>query len=606
MSLIIIVLLLTNIYTSFAPTLSIQRGIDDYEYIIITTEALKGSWDDFVAFNKRRCLRTKIVTIESINETGYGKDSPEKLKNLLKKEYTDHNILYVMLGGDDKISTDNQILPDAITHRGYSAEVKDFGTDPIRDEDIAADMYYETLDGQELEDLDWELFCGRFPADDTTELRRMIHKTMKYSEAPITGVLKNSMLVGQKLWANINGGTVYGTDGLTLLIGDCNKHFTTAGFDSLWQQIILKERGSSWTKNTLINHINSGVHVLNHIGLSSNMRTMKMDRSDIGLLQNNAFFIGYSDHCYIGSFDNRRVSYSGTFNTGHYEQDCFAEEFTVGTKFGAVAFVCPARFYFGDNGWLSNDATNGVDLRFRRYFYDALFGQKIHHLSTMLAQAKWINRQEILVSDPNTPPYYGQMAFVCFQLNLLGDPALSFWTEKPKTWIKVNWQFDGKVFTFDTKCPYTWVALCGKDGTIIATQLTGEDGACKIDDTDVADYFTQHPHSDLRVRIKAHNYFPYFSGQTAIHTRADDQGFTLERLSQTATAITFTVTTMNSMPVTIALYNTRGALLKVVATEEISPSSLKICLPLQKLSKGIYYLRCSSGGLQYVKKVVLQ
>ena len=55
-------------------------------------------------------------------------------------------------------------------------------------------MFYETLEGQELEDLEWELYAARFPCDDATELQRMIDKTIGYSKEPETDVLKTSVL----------------------------------------------------------------------------------------------------------------------------------------------------------------------------------------------------------------------------------------------------------------------------------------------------------------------------------------------------------------------------------------------------------------------------
>ena len=59
------------------------KGVDDYEYLIVTTEALKNSWGEFVDFNQRRCLRTKVQTIDYIKANIPGADDADKLAKRL-------------------------------------------------------------------------------------------------------------------------------------------------------------------------------------------------------------------------------------------------------------------------------------------------------------------------------------------------------------------------------------------------------------------------------------------------------------------------------------------------------------------------------------------
>ena len=57
------------------------KDADDYEYLIVTTEALGNLYGDFFEFNKRRCLRTRVGTIDYIKANYPGNDDAEKLRN---------------------------------------------------------------------------------------------------------------------------------------------------------------------------------------------------------------------------------------------------------------------------------------------------------------------------------------------------------------------------------------------------------------------------------------------------------------------------------------------------------------------------------------------
>ena len=255
----------------------------DYEYLILTTEALKDSWDTFVAFNKKRCLRSKIATIEDIIESVSGATPADKAKKYVKQEYDAHSIVYVMLGGDDNYTTNNTPLDDAIPHKSYYGEFYDYGiaSEHFIDKDIAADMLYECLDGDELEDLAWDVYAARFPADDPTELNTIINKTIKYSEQPVESAIKKAVLAGEYLWANINGGYCYGKECMVLLRGDVvdKNNFKTNCIPDSWSFTELFDRDKSWSTSDMVNAINGNLHMVHHLGHSSNTKIWKMSIS---------------------------------------------------------------------------------------------------------------------------------------------------------------------------------------------------------------------------------------------------------------------------------------------------------------------------------------
>ncbi len=582
-----------------------KAGPNDYEYAIITTEALKNSWGDFVEFNKRRGLRSKIETIQNINSNFPGQGA-EKLKAYLKQEYKDNNITYVMLGGDDKITTNNQVLSDAIPHKGYSAAFKDYGTDPISDRDIAADMFYETLDGEELKDLEWELYAARFPADNNTELQRMISKTISYSEKPVNSSIKKCIISGEYKWKNINGGSCYGKDQMVYLYGKTSKNgYTTTGFPSSWTKKLLYEKDRNWSKADMINAINSGQNIVFHTGHSNNFMIMKlsMSQNDVARLNNTSYYIGYTTGCYPGSWDNRKISFNASFTTGHYADDCINEEFMCGTSKGSVAFVSNTRFGLGDNGRASHDGTDGSTIRFMRYFLNAIFDEKMHHIAVMHAYSKWINKEAILVTDVNKEPYFGQMAYCAYELNVLGDPALSIWTETPQTLTPDHPTSiaDGN-FSWDSKKPYCWVALLDKDGKdIVCAQQSGKDGKITIsNDAQLAAYVTANPTGKMKINVKAHNFLPY-QGEVKI----DASAITNKKIAELKSSIALSKTRISfKLPgdehAQVSLYNAKGV---QVLTKAFQGQAGMVSL--SGLSNGIYHLHIESKSVQFTDKFVL-
>ncbi len=586
-----------------------QRGVDDYEYFIVTTNALKDSWDDFIAFNTRRAMRTKIETIENINATVTGNGPAEKLRNYIRTEYENHNIVFVMLGGDDNITTANQLRPDAIPHKSYFAEFKDYGTDYIADTDMATDMYYECLDGEGgIEDLEWEVYAGRFPVDDAAELQNIIAKTIAYSENPVASVIQKTIMASEGSWSSVMpGGFEYYIEQVK---GDCNKHgYQTKGIPDSWDFNELYETPNSmWTKDDIIKEINGGCNLLNWAGHSNNFLAMKLNcgTDDLDKLQNNAYFIGYLHGSYNGAYDNRIVDYNGSMNTGHYNQDCISEELVVGTPYGSVALICPSRF--GGIGMrLINDSTynNSASIRFHRFFYDALFNMKLHFCALMNAYSKWVNKDEILNTDPNTPPYFGQMDYAAFEMNLLGDPALSIWTETPKTWTNRDWSFDGKAFEMDTKSSFACIALCGENGNILATQITDESGFCKIDDKILENYFSTNPNEKLVVRIKAHNYMPFVSDPVEITTFAKTQSDLMQKIRSHGSHISIDYSVPTKGTVEIALYNAKGSCIKSLLKKEHVAGEYEIRSTNKDLPSGIYYIRFEYNNSKLSKKIAV-
>lgn len=205
---------------------SIVDPSEDYDYVVITTEALNSSngdytFQDLVAWKNQKGVKATIVTVERIlNEPAYHcdgaygdgcaipefNDTAAHIRNFIKDAYQNWGIKYVLLGGDyDPANENSQIIP----YRGFYGYVDSPPNFP-EDDNIPSDLYYAAINGSWNSDLDewWgepgeadllaEVFVGRAPVDSEQELSNFVNKTLTYekSNAPY---LKKVLMAGQFL-----------------------------------------------------------------------------------------------------------------------------------------------------------------------------------------------------------------------------------------------------------------------------------------------------------------------------------------------------------------------------------------------------------------------
>lgn len=590
-----------------------QKDEDDYEFLIITPETLKDSWNTFIDFNARRCMQTKVETIQYISSNSTGVDLQEKVRTFIKKQYTDHRIVYVILGGDVTSNANN------IPYRKFHARMYDHHVSPDRyidEENLKADMYYSTLDGDwkgsnstyglpGTEDMFWEVYTGRFPVDNTTDLTNMINKTIKYSEQPVIDEVMNLFLVGNFMWGDY-GVDVYGGDYVEQFLGVCTEHgYTTHGWTaSDWTIDRLYDKTGNWSVSQFRSKVNSLKPTwIDHMGHGNN--TFSFNETNTGVTNSNYqndgtnanYFVIVTSACYPGNF-----SYS----------DCLLEQF-VKIENGAVACIgC------SNSSWGDDDGTNGSTQRPYRYMHDAIANpaKRIHYLEMMHALSKEDQSDIVLNTDINTAPYFGSISYCCYETNVLGDPALSIWTTKPMTYTDLpDYTATATEFTMKTP-PYSWVALLDENGDFITTQLTGyvydadasfvvQDSTCKINDDLYKNYVANNPGKKIKVRIKAHNYLPY-EKEVEVTTGifADNSGTLPANYSIRSfgkfVRVSYTLT--NEELITVSIYNSKGALVKELINSKQGAGNHSIDINSENFSNGIYYCKLNTVRDQSVKK----
>lgn len=619
----------------------------DYEYMIVTKTAFASLFGDFITFNTRRGLRTKIFTVADVTAFT-GADTQEKLRNLIRQEYTNCHIRYVLIA-DNARGNDATCIP----HRGFYAKFYDHDVkaDNLNEDDnIPADMYYGCLDGDwktdksgtvrnygffGTEDIGYEVYIGRFCVNTAAQLANMINKTIKYSEQPVTtSPLTNVMFAGEFLWDDF-GVVCTGTKSLNTLKGiSTANNFTTYGFpieawtfaevsyekNSNWQEGAWAKRdslfytGISRQKCSWVDH-NGHASTEFAIGTVSTNKSAFYENGSNPVLTDNTwknsngtasnFFFLISGGCYNGSFDNFCPPGSGLSYT-YSQEDCWAACASRLTT-GPVAMIGNARFGMGDN-----DGTDGASDRPVRWIHDALFNpaKKIHYAGQMLANAKETDAKRITLTDVPSQditkdgPYWGALKYTNYELNLFGDPALSLWTATPAK-LTVQPSINGSVLTLDTKGPYSWVALLNGKDSIFLTQQTGIDGMCTISDPILAQYLSANPGGIIKVKVKAHNYLPD-SAQVAIGTGTiqNDRLFSVSApiASKNGQSLLISYTIEKPGLVKATVFNARGVQVRTLCNKMMGKGSHTQKVALDGLSNGVYYCAFVSNTAKKVMK----
>jgi len=387
---------------------------DDYQLLIITPQAFENEFDDLTDLYMYRGLTSEVATTEEISSSMTGQDLQQQIRNYIIQEVQDHNVEFVLLGGD----------VEHIPYRGFYCYVQ--SGSGYTDSDIPADLYYSALDGSwnnngnnlwgEIgeDDLLPDVAVGRFSFSNQTELNAMLHKTTSYQDNPIMGEFTNPQLAGEHLWADP---ITWGSDYINLIVGyQDDNGYTTIGIPPDHTIDSLYEKWGNWGGSTIMAEINEGKSFVHHCGHANSSTVMHLNSSDItnanfsqvnGITHNYTFV--FSHGCICGAFDN---------------SDCIME-YMVKIENFAAAVIGNSRY-----GWFNEGQTEGPSAHLHRELVDAMYEEQMGRLGAAFVECK-------IQTSPwvNAPGQHeeGALRWNFYDINILGDPTLQVWTEEPFT-----------------------------------------------------------------------------------------------------------------------------------------------------------------------------
>jgi hypothetical protein len=264
-----------------------RPGNRSYDLLIITTPTLASAFQPLKDYHDANGILTEIHTTNDV-----GSSTPDDIRDYIADKYMNDGIDYVIIGADDDIIPAKdlyvQMSPGGEAEYNMPADVYFSCLDGTYNND--GDSYWgEPTDGEGGGDVDLvaEVYVGRACAGNLTEATRYVDKTLEYATTA-NPYLQSVLLVGEYL--GFGGPADYAKNYLNELIDGSTAHgYTTVGIPSQVFDIqTLYEADGNWTQTDLKNHINGGLHILNHLGHGDTDYAMKFYSSDIlNLLTNN-------------------------------------------------------------------------------------------------------------------------------------------------------------------------------------------------------------------------------------------------------------------------------------------------------------------------------
>lgn len=382
----------------------VPMGGGEVNYLIITSEGLKASFEPLRQWKMRKGLVSEIVTKEGIASAYPGSDLQEKIRNCIKYFRTNRGTDWVLLGGS------TQIIPDRKAYVALSDK-------PY----IPCDLYYSDLDGTWNDDADlyWgeassdnvdmyaDVFVGRAPVATAEEVDTFVKKVLTYEGFyPLPRDYELTMVfVGEILWGDPMDPSDpdYTDAGIAKNLVGSRYVPPRFSIEKLYQS------SGNLTYATVISALDQGTGFVNICchGFYKNISLYEdflQNEDFLMLTSNERYGLMYSASCLSGGFD---------------QNDCIGEAWVL-AKRGGGFYIGNSRYGWGTPGSPGDGPSDYYD----QSFFESVFVTGFTNLGKAHADAK-----HEYVGESRADPY---MRYLMYGLNLLGDPELPLWTEEPR------------------------------------------------------------------------------------------------------------------------------------------------------------------------------
>ncbi|MEW6088940.1 MAG: C25 family cysteine peptidase [bacterium] len=351
------------------------------DYLVIFPRDFKEVLQPLIEHRRAQGLNVKLVDAEDIyDEFNSGIFSPEAIKDFLKYAYQKWRSprpVFVLLAGDGTFdyrdfwqSGEKNLVPVFLT------DTPDFG-------ETVSDNWFVDFNN----DIMPEMFIGRLPVKNNTQLGSVIEKILSYENINHTVDWSKKLLFAADIGAQFE----IASDELAGI-------FSSSGYSAI--KLYLSRSTPEIIRQSIINNINDGILMFNysgHAGISLLSSSRIFQDSDIEYLNNNGSpIIFLAMDCATGYF-----IYPGGL-------DCLAEILLAADGKGSVACVAPSG--------LSSVLEQKI---FGEGFYRPFFEEGEYVLGALHYRAKHnLYQKKSMIGSSN------KVENVIQTFNLLGDPAL--------------------------------------------------------------------------------------------------------------------------------------------------------------------------------------
>jgi len=374
----------------FAPPLN-SSDDNEIDCVIITNDALSTNFQPLIEWHNKKGLRTEVKTTSTIQTAYAGRDLQEKMRNFIIDYFNTRGLKWVILGGD------NSVVPCRRTRSicgGYTGN-------------IPCDLYYADLQwswdgnnnsifgeaGYDTVDFFADIFVGRLPVENTTELSNIMNKVFTYEKNPDPNYLKKMLLPASFLWSGY----------IHIQSQDTIANISPAG----------------WTDRVIDLGTNDGYRYLVRDSLNAGFGLAHL----VGHGDDQGIYINYGPEYYYQdpatqtninklAIVNSIACYPGNFETN----DCCAE-WMMNVPNCAVAVMMCSRY-----GWGTPPSIGPSELLDVRFF-DFFFNQDSSFIGSCFSNSKDVYRY--MAENQQV------WRWCVYELNLFGDPVMPMWSDSP-------------------------------------------------------------------------------------------------------------------------------------------------------------------------------
>ncbi len=468
---------------------------NNVDYLIITSKIFIDDVQPLAVWKLQRGLIPAIKIVENISSTYEGEDLAERIKKCIREFHEERNTQWVVLAGGSSYVPTRSVKVES-PRGGYNY--------------VSCDHYFANLDdnwelhadgsASVIDYFDWdaEVYVGRLPAENNTQMRGLVNRLIDYERNPPVGPWMTHALFGGA-FANFNSDINHNNtfDEGDIPEFDANRNHNwlkTNVFPADWTSTLLGETEGLKTTDyhidrplnelNVIEEINSGASTVmfDAHGSSNGMYRMVFSRDE----DNDLLF----DYGTDGSSSDPLINVMSTINntegkfgfyflcacsTGTFSSpgDCLSEYILRTAGIGCIASSGSALY---DPGWYNGEHggwyTQGLSSRFwKRFFTEggnqpgkAFTQAKIDYIEDFLrlgGREEHVNRTLI-------------------QYNLMGDPEVPVWTTIPVQleYTVSNEQDSAVLTTFSndqsishvivtlTNSTYYWRGITNNKGTV--------------------------------------------------------------------------------------------------------------------------------------------
>ncbi len=483
----------------FYPKYSQRSSVQNVDYLIITADSLKSSFEPLRIWKTQKGVYTKVISLDEITATYTGETPQICIKKCVYDYYNQHGVRWLLLAGD------NTIIPVVKAYSEYKTYNKDNSIKAYYKDLIPADIFYGCFDGAfdwnangndtigELTDnvnINQVINISRLPIRTKQQAIAYINKLLLYEQNP-TIIDPSMLLCAQKLWGYESG------------TGYSDAHLKT---DIFINRYIAPNWNGSRVRfyDTDTDFSGGATYQLNVPNLTTQ-------------LSNNYNFLHFSTHggytswsieggaSYISNNvstltnSNPIVVVTTACNTNAFDKTdpCLSEAFIRKPVGGAIAYLGSSRY-----GWGVRDSTQlGKSFMINAKFFTNLFTGTSHYFSEIVKLVKLHYRSYVST--------YNTYRWLLFSNNAIGDAELPMYTTVPNKFENVTFERNGSSLIVNTG---------GVEGCTITISDIADGGNYYVTDTNtVSATFTDVPGSSTIV-ITKDNYIPYIIEPSCVIT----------------------------------------------------------------------------------------